>query len=253
MKVPVATIELDQASVKFRVLSAREKSLRRALVGSVIGGNVHRGPRGVAEVTALDSVSLSVRPGERVGIMGSNGSGKTTLLRVLSRVYRPTSGVARIEGSVTALNDISLGMNPEATGVKNIFLRGAFVGLSKKEIQGQLDAIVEFSGLGEFIDLPIRTYSTGMQMRLSFAVSTVVAPDIMIMDEWLSVGDEAFKELAETRLKSLVEDAEILVLASHSRKLLEETCERGIVLDHGRIVHDGPIAEIAAEYFGLDA
>ena len=243
-------IFLDDATVEFRVMSGRDKSLRRALVDSLIGGNVRRGPRGVVEVKALDSLSIAVEPGERVGLMGSNGSGKTTLLRVLSRVYRPTSGVATVEGSVTALSDIALGMNPEASGIKNIFLRGALIGMSKNEIKARLDEIVDFSGLGDFIDMPMRTYSTGMQMRLSFAVSTVVAPDIMIMDEWLAVGDEAFREKAEDRLMALVQGSKVLVLASHSRALLERVCTRGVILSHGTIARDGPIAEVTQEYFG---
>ena len=248
----MVAIYLQDATVEFRVLSGRDKSLRRALVNSVTGGNLNRGPRGVVEVKALDSLSLSVEPGERVGLLGGNGSGKTTLLRVLSRVYRPTSGIATVEGTVTSLSDIALGTNPEASGIKNIFLRGALLGMSRKEIGAQLEEIIDFSGLGDFIDMPIRTYSTGMQMRLSFAVSTVIAPDIMVMDEWLAVGDEAFRDKAERRLLALIEDSKILVLASHSRVLLEKMCTRGIMLNRGVIVRDGPIGEVTEAYFGSE-
>jgi lipopolysaccharide transport system ATP-binding protein len=249
----MVAINLQDATVEFQVLSGRDKSLRRTLVDSVGGGRVVRGPRGVAEVKALDSLNLRVEPGERVGLMGSNGSGKTTLLRVLSRVYRPTSGIATIDGSITALSDIALGMNPEASGVKNIFLRGALLGMSKKEINAQLAEIIDFSGLGDFIDMPMRTYSTGMQMRLSFAVSTVIAPEIMIMDEWLAVGDEAFRDKAERRLVALIEDSKVLVLASHSRVLLEKMCTRGIMMDRGAILRDGPIGDVTAAYFGSES
>ena len=245
----MARIFLDEATVQFRVLSGRDKSLRRVLASSVVGGVLGRGPKGSTEITALDSVRLTIGPGERVGLMGSNGSGKTTMLRVFSRVYRPTSGSALVDGSVTALSDIALGMNPEVSGIKNIFLLGALLGMSDREIKTGLDEIIDFSGLGDFINLPMRTYSTGMQMRLSFAVSTVSAPDVLLMDEWLSVGDETFKVRAEERLQSLIEETKILVLASHSRSLLESVCTRGIILEHGRVVRDGPIHDLTEEYF----
>ena len=242
-------IDLDNATVEFRVLSERDKSLRGSVLRPIIGANVRRGSRSAVHVRALDSVSLAVGQGEKLGIMGSNGSGKTTLLRVLSRVYRPTGGVAAVEGSVAALSDTTLGMNPEASGVANIFLRGALLGMSKDEIKVRLDEIVDFSGLGDFIRMPMRTYSSGMQLRLSFSVSTVIAPDILVMDEWLAVGDEAFRKKAADRLSALLNDSKILALASHSRGLLEEICNRGIIMERGKIVRDGPIADVTSEYF----
>lgn len=242
-------IDLDKATVEFRVFSDRDKSLRRSVVGSTIGAGLRRGSRSAVYVKALDSVTLAVGNGEKLGIMGSNGSGKTTLLRVLSRVYRPTEGVAVVEGSLATLSDITLGINPEASGIANIFLRGALVGISKRVIKARLDEIVDFSGLGDFIKMPVRTYSSGMQMRLSFAVSTVVAPDILLMDEWLTVGDEEFRKKASDRLSVLLDESKILALASHSRGLLEQVCDRGIIMEHGKIVRDGPIGEVTSEYF----
>lgn len=243
-------ISLDKASVEFGLSSGRDNSFRRTLVQAATGGKLFKNDRGQVTVQALEDISLQVEPGERIGLIGHNGSGKSTLLRVVSRVYTPTSGRAVMTGSIGTLIDISLGMNPEATGRKNIYLRGAMLGLTKKTVDQAFDEIVEFSGLGDFIEMPLRTYSTGMQLRLSFAVSTIVIPDILVMDEWLSVGDDSFKAQAEARLRDLVAGSKILVIASHSRDLLERTCTRGIVLRHGRIVQDGPISEVTESYFG---
>ena len=207
-------------------------------------------PSGKVVVQALNAVTLSLTEGDRVGLIGRNGAGKSTLLRVISGVYRPTSGTATITGTVGTLIDISLGINPEASGRQNIFLRGAMLGISKKEIRDRFDEIVEFSELGEFIEAPVRTYSSGMQLRLAFSVSTVFVPEILVMDEWLSVGDQNFKDKAEARLQEVVSSTRILVLASHSRELLEKTCTRGIFLDKGHVLMDGPIAEVAEAYFG---
>ena len=243
-------ISLDKASVEFGLFSGRDQSFRRTLVQAATGGKLLKNDRGRVAVQALEDIDLLVEPGERIGLIGHNGSGKSTLLRVVSRVYTPTSGRAVMTGSIGTLIDISLGMNPEATGRKNIYLRGAMLGLTKKTVDQSFEEIVEFSGLGDFIEMPLRTYSTGMQLRLSFAVSTIVIPDILVMDEWLSVGDDSFRAQAEARLKDLVAGSKILVIASHSKELLERTCTRGIVLEHGRIVQDAPIHEVTESYFG---
>lgn len=193
---------------------------------------------------------LSLAEGDRVGLIGRNGACKSTLLIVISGVYRPTSGTDTITGTVGTLIDISLGINPEASGRQNIFLRGAMLGLPKKEIRDRFDEIVEFSELGGFIEAPVRTCSSGMQLRLAFSVSTVLVPEILVMDEWLSVGDQGFTDKAERRLQELVSSTRVLVLASHSRELLEKTCTRGILLEKGEVAMDGPIAEVTERYFG---
>ena len=172
------------------------------------------------------------------------------MLRVLSRVYTPQSGAAKIDGRVTSLIDISLGINPEASGRENVYVRGTLLGLSKSEISEKFDEIVEFSELGDFIEMPVRTYSSGMHLRLAFAVSTVLKPEILLMDEWLSVGDESFRNKAEERLTNLVDSAKILVIATHSRELIEKTCTRAIWMEHGQVKMDGPAQEVAAAYFG---
>jgi lipopolysaccharide transport system ATP-binding protein len=168
----------------------------------------------------------------------------------LSGVFEPSSGSIRRSGSVSSLVDISLGINGENTGRENIFLRGKLMGLTKKEIDKKIDEIIEFSELGEYINLPVRIYSSGMLLRLAFSVSTSITADILIMDEWLSVGDGAFAERSSQRLKNLVDESEILVIASHTRELLEETCSKIVWLEHGLIRKVGPTQEILPEYFG---
>ena len=202
------------------------------------------------QAQALFEISFQVPRGSMVLVQGLNGAGKSTLLRALSRVYAPTSGTAVIEGEVGSLIDISLGINPEATGRENIFIRGALLGFNKQEIESHLDEVIEFSELGDFIEMPVRTYSSGMHLRLAFAVSTVVRPEILLMDEWLSVGDENFKLKAEARLAELVDATKILVIASHSRDLIETSCNRAIWLEHGQIKMNGSASEVCSAYFG---
>jgi lipopolysaccharide transport system ATP-binding protein len=205
---------------------------------------------GHISIEALKNLDLEISAGDRLGIMGHNGSGKSTLLRLLSGIYEPSSGKIERSGSIASLVDISLGINAESTGRENIFLRGKLMGLSKKEIDEKIDEIIEFSELGDYINLPVRIYSSGMLLRLAFSVSTSITADILIMDEWLSVGDGAFAERASNRLRELVDSSEILVIASHTRSLIEETCNKVVWLEHGVIKKVGPVAEIVPEYFG---
>lgn len=201
-------------------------------------------------VQALTNINFAIRAGERVALLGHNGAGKTTLLGALSRIYAPTSGSAEISGAVGSLINISLGTDPESTGRENIFLRAAILGLGRDFIQKNLEEIIEFSELGDFIDLPVRTYSSGMQLRLAFAVSTMLRPEILVMDEWLSVGDKNFQSKAAARLDAMLKDTKILVLATHSRDLALRHCNRALWLEHGRIKLDGLVKDVAAAYFG---
>jgi lipopolysaccharide transport system ATP-binding protein len=214
------------------------------------GGKIERRSDRLVIVRGLDNVSLTFRDGDRIGLIGHNGSGKTTLLRVLSGIYIPTHGSSVIKGHCVSLIDIRLGIDPDATGRENIRLRAAMMGMSPAEINENFDQIAEFSGLGEFLDVPFRTYSTGMQLRLAFATSTAVRPEILIMDEWLSTGDEDFKERANTRMRELVDSTKILVLASHSKELMKKNCNKIIWLEHGRVKMEGPPDEVLASYFG---
>jgi lipopolysaccharide transport system ATP-binding protein len=172
------------------------------------------------------------------------------MLRVLSGIYHPTQGQVCINGESVSLINISLGIDPEASGLENIKLRGVMMGLKPDQLKDQIDEIIEFSGLGDFIHMPYRTYSSGMQLRLAFSVSTSIRPQILIMDEWLSLGDKEFAARAEKRMKSLVDSTEILILASHSRQLLMQNCNRLIWMEHGTIKMDGATEDVATAYFG---
>ena len=234
-------IEIENASVRIPVFNATSLSLTSNLLNILSGNRFDQKAKEISFVSSLSDLNFQLQVGDRLGLVGANVSGKTTLLRVLTGVYVPTSGKARISGTIGSLIDITLGVNPEATGRENIFIRATLLGLTKKEIESKLEAIIKFADLGTFIDLPVRTYSSGMHLRLSFAVSTVVAPDILIMDEWLSVGDENFQKKAEAKLLSMIDQAKILVLASHSRSLIEATCNKVMVLDGGRIKYFGEV------------
>jgi lipopolysaccharide transport system ATP-binding protein len=198
----------------------------------------------VTVVHALRDISLELREGDRLGITGHNGSGKSTLLRVIAGVYPPTRGRIERTGSVSSLIDPMLGIEMDATGYENIRLRGLIAGMRLAAIKSITPQIADFSGLGDYLSIPVRTYSTGMLMRLAFSIATAVHTDILIMDEWMSVGDADFKAQAEERLREVIDNTGILVLASHQADLIERECNRGIVLSHGAIVQDRPIGPI---------
>lgn len=242
-------IKLQNASVEFPIYNSSSRSLKNRVLSVATGGKIERRTDRTVIIRGLDNVTVSLNDGDRVGLIGHNGSGKTTLLRVLSGIYTPTQGTALINGHTISLININLGIDPDATGRENIRLRCAMMGMHPDEIAAKIDDISDFSGLGEFLDVPFRTYSTGMQLRLAFAASTSINPEILIMDEWLSTGDEDFKMRANQRMRNLVDSTKILVLASHSRDLLEKNCNRVIWLEHGRVKMDGPTFEVMAAYF----
>ena len=193
-----------------------------------------RNSRKTKSVTALSEINLELKAGDRLGIVGGNGSGKTTLLRVIAGIYPPTHGSREVDGEVGSMLDLGAGMNGLATGRDYILFRSKLMGRTKAlALETVLDA-TEFGGLGEFIDHPIDSYSSGMRMKLLFCLATAVPPQILVMDEWLSVGDRDFKELAKKRISTFVKSAEILVLASHSQKLLQDSCNRFLMLDDGQ-------------------
>lgn len=246
----MAHIFADNVSIDIPIFNAGSRSLKNRLIQAATGGKISQDQQGRVSVRVLENISFELKDGDRVALLGHNGAGKSTMLRLLSGVYYPTSGTATLEGETGSLIDISLGIDPEATGRQNIYIRGALLGINKQDMQRQIDEIIAFTELGEFIDMPLRTYSSGMHLRLAFAVSTIMRPEILLMDEWLSVGDEGFQKKAEQRMNDLVKATNILVLATHSRELIEHTCNRVFWLEHGRLKMDGKPEEILPLYFG---
>ena len=244
----MAHIIFEHVNIDFPIYNAKNRSLKNTVMQAATGGRVSFGAEGTV-IRSLEDVSFEIHEGERVGLIGHNGAGKSTLLRALSNVYVPTAGRAEIVGEIGSLVDISLGIDGEATGRENIFIRGALLGLTRKEIEERFDEIVEFSELGEFVNMPVRTYSSGMHLRLAFAVATIIRPEILLMDEWLSVGDASFNDKAEKRLNDMVQSSRILVIASHSRELIEKTCNRVMWFEHGRLLLDSDPCTVCGAYW----
>jgi len=235
----MARIVADNAVVEFPLYTGMHRSLKSAVLHATTGGRLARDAADRVAVRALDGVSFEIRAGDRVGLMGHNGAGKSTLLRMLSGIYEPIGGSLKVEGRVATLLELQLGIDPDASGYDNIMLRGVMAGLKLREIRAKIEEIAEFTELGDYLGMPVRTYSSGMLLRLAFAVSTSVAADILLMDEWLSVGDAEFSKKASARLQQLVERTPILVLASHSPELIRKTCNRVFRLAHGKLVEEG--------------
>jgi lipopolysaccharide transport system ATP-binding protein len=242
-------INLQDVNIDFPVFNSTGRSLKKRLIHLATGGQLNEDASGVVVVRALENLSFTIQDGERVALLGHNGAGKSTLLRVLSSVYAPTHGTAYIQGKLGSLIDISLGIDPESSGLENIYIRGRLLGMTSSEIKAKTQEIIEYSELGDFIEMPVRTYSIGMHMRLAFTISTSLRPEILLMDEWLSVGDEGFKHKAQARMKEVLESTRILVLATHSRTLAMNTCTRAIWLEHGKIKMDATPQEVCDAYF----
>lgn len=234
-------IRVKGVSVSFPVYDNAHRSLKKAVLNLTTGGRIAEDIKHHRVVKALDGIDFDLKEGSRLGLLGHNGSGKTTLLRVLSGVYAPTSGKLITQGRIATLLDVSMGLDPDATGFENIYLRGVLEGLKPREIKNKIDDIADFSELGDFLNFPVRTYSSGMMLRLAFAISTSIDAEILIMDEWLSVGDASFNQKASDRLNSLIKKASILVIASHDSDLIHRICSRAIYLEHGVIKSDKKI------------
>lgn len=241
-------IELKSVNLRYPLMGHFSHSLQ-SLVYNKVGGLL-RGSNGelVNYVHALRDINLSIPDGRRLGIVGHNGAGKTTLLRVLSGVYPPTSGEIFSKGKISALTDFTLGMDPNATGLKNIEFRLVFMGFSFNQAKKATDDIVEFSELGDFINLPVRTYSTGMFLRLAFAISTHFTPDILILDEVIGAGDEGFRAKARGRLDRLISESRIVVLSSHDLGAVKTYCDSAILMEHGQIIESGEPGAVVDAY-----
>jgi ABC-2 type transport system ATP-binding protein/lipopolysaccharide transport system ATP-binding protein len=246
----LASITLKHVSVAFPIYDASSRSLKKHIFSGTTGGRIRHDPASskVTVVQALEDINLDLRDGARVGLIGHNGAGKTTLLRVLAGIFEPAVGSVEIRGHAAPLFDIQLGMDHEATGYDNIELRGLFLGMTRRQIRDKLDEIAEFTELGDFLDLPIRTYSAGMRMRLAFAVTTSIDPDILLIDEGIGAGDAAFLEKADKRLNDFTSKAAIVVLASHSESLVRKMCDTSLLMERGRIKAFGPTDHILDVY-----
>jgi ABC-2 type transport system ATP-binding protein/lipopolysaccharide transport system ATP-binding protein len=250
----MAHIRLKDVHISFPLYEVAGRSLKKSLIERTIGGRIGASPeaRGTV-VQALDGVSLHFEHGDRVALIGHNGAGKTTLLRVLAGIYEPARGSVEVEGQIAPLFDIGLGMNPEATGYDNILLRGLYLGLSRREMRERAAAIAEFTELGDFLDLPLRTYSLGMRMRLGFAVCTEINPDILLLDEGLSAGDAAFVEKANARLREFWDKAAVIVFASHSETMIRDFCSKAILIEHGKVVLSADVDSVLEAYQARDS
>jgi ABC-type polysaccharide/polyol phosphate transport system ATPase subunit len=244
----MAFLRLRNLSVEFPMYQTSSRSLKKSILASTTRGNLARDALNRINVKALSDLNLSIEQGDRVGLIGLNGSGKSTLLKVLAGVYRPSKGQVLASGRVSALLDIAVGMNAELTGYENIILRGMYMGIHPREMRKRSDEIAEFTELGDYLNMPLRTYSSGMTVRLSFAIATCIAPEILLLDEWLSAGDAPFIAKAKKRMDEFVRLSSVLVLASHSMPLLEEWCAQGIWLEFGRVKMMGAIGEVVAAY-----
>ncbi len=249
----MAFVRLRGVSVEFPIYSGGSRSLKKLVLSTTTQGNVAKDARDRVSVQALTDVDLDIGHGDRLALIGVNGAGKSTLLRVLAGIYEPTRGRMQAEGQVSALLAASVGLNPEATGRENIVMRGMYLDIHPRAMRDHVDEIADFTELGYYIDMPVRTYSAGMIIRLCFAVATAFPPEILLMDEWILAGDSVFLQKARKRMETFVAGSSILVLASHAMPLLEEWCNRALLLEGGRIVAAGTVAEIAARHQGETA
>ena len=244
----MAEIRLDGVGVRYPIYDVSARSLRSDLLRRSIGGRISANDREGVSVQALEDVSLLLGSGDRVGLVGRNGAGKSTLLRVMAGIYHPQTGRAAIEGRVAPLFDLMLGLDLDSTGQENTRLRGMLLGLRRRELDELVRQVEEFSELGHYMRMPLRTYSSGMMMRLAFAASTAVRPDILLMDEMIGAGDAGFFVRAEERLKTFVDVASIVVVASHSEHVLRRWCNKAVLLERGRVQAVGPVDEVLARY-----
>jgi lipopolysaccharide transport system ATP-binding protein len=242
-------IEVAGLSIDFPLYHGNSRSLKKTVFAAA-SGRLGEDRQHRMVVRAVRDVSFRLSSGDRLGLIGHNGAGKTTLLRALAGIYEPVMGRLHVEGAVVALLDPGLGMNPELTGRENIMIRGLTTGLGHTEIRHLEEDVLDFAELGEFIDLPLRFYSSGMVVRLGFALATAIKPQVLLMDEWILAGDAGFMEKARHRLEDMVRGAEILVLSSHAPDVVQDWCTRVIRMDQGRVVDDGPAAEVLERYLG---
>ncbi len=253
-----AKIRADDLTLDFPIYDINDRSLRHLLmltpIAKVIRGSSHVGgtfatsARGAVVVRAIDGISFEIKRGERVGLIGHNGAGKTTLLRILAGIYEATSGTLEVTGQLMPLFNLMEGMMPDATGREFIRVRGVLLGLRPNQIDALAEEVIDFCELGSYIHMPVRTYSSGMLVRLAFAIATSVTSEILLFDELIGAGDARFFKKAQERLQSFVNRSSIVIVASQSRSVLEEWCNRALLLEHGKLIDDGTVKEVFDSY-----
>src|SRR5687768_3492011 len=247
----MVSIDIEGAAVDFPIFDAKSRSLKKAVLGRA-GGRIGTESK-VPIIEALRDITVSLRQGDRVALVGHNGAGKSTLLRLMSGIYEPTRGRASVVGKVAPVFDLAVGMDPEISGFENILIRGLFLGMTRKQMESRVDDIAEFTELGDYLSMPLRTYSTGMRVRLALGVVTSIDPEILLLDEGIGAVDAAFLDKARSRLSDLVDRAGLLVFASHSDEFLRQLCTSAIWMEHGRVRQQGSLKEILLAYKGPDA
>lgn len=248
----MVSVDTYNACVDFPIFDAKSRSMKKAFLGAA-GGAIGRNSHNVVVVEALKDINLHLREGDRVGLVGHNGAGKSTLLRLLSGIYEPTRGSADIRGRVAPVFDLGVGMDPEISGYENIIIRGLFLGQTRRQMKKKMDEIAEFSELGDYLAMPLRTYSTGMRIRLALGVVTSIEPEILLLDEGIGAVDAAFMAKARNRLQEMVERSGILVFASHSNDFLAQLCTTALWIDHGAIREAGYVDDVVESYEGKAA
>jgi len=241
-------IELKNVSLIYPLFGLSTRSIRKKFLSVATGGAISENEK-IPEITALNNMTFKLKEGDRVGLIGHNGAGKSSLLKLLAGIYEPSSGDFISYGKVVSTLNISLGMDYEATGRENIISRCLFHGLSRKEIDLKINEIEEFTELGNYLDMPIRVYSSGMQTRLAFAAVTAIDSDILLMDEIIGTGDAQFIQKAELRMSSFMKKSKIMVLASHSDDVIKKFCNKAILIEHGILKFFGPVEEAYNYYY----
>jgi lipopolysaccharide transport system ATP-binding protein len=245
-----ARIDVQSLRIEFPLYHGQSRSLKKTMLAAAKGRRLQQNSQHRMVVEALRDVSFSLGPGERLGLVGHNGAGKTTLLRALAGVYEPVGGRVQIQGSLNALLDPNQGMNMELTGRENVALRGRFHRMNNAGILDLQEDVRAFAELGDFFDLPVRIYSSGMVVRLAFAMATAIRPQVLLMDEWFLAGDASFRVKAQERLESMVRGADILVLSTHIPDIVRSWCTRVIWLEDGHVRADGPANEVMDAFTG---
>lgn len=247
----MARVSVNNVTLYYPVIGAGDRSVKNTLLSFTTGGKITKGS-GTMLVTGLDQINLELVDGDRLGLIGHNGAGKSTLLKVLAGIYYPTLGEVEVEGRVVSTLNITLGFEMDATGYENMFLRGRLLGLTNKEIEDKVDEIATFTELDKYLDLPVRVYSSGMLMRLAFAIMTSLESDILLMDEVIGTGDARFIHKAEIRLNEFMNKAKIMVIASHSDDVIREFCNKALLLKNGTPFALGDVDEILSVYQSTD-